>query len=169
MHWGKAINPEKQNSIQNVTSEFLTAANIHFEVFWILTPCSVLAGYQHFGGPCCLHLRVKTSIWKLWTNHTQQRQWNISHLLFSIESDQVEWVKETANVSLILFIEIDGEYNSQSVSQSDLYRNHLMLSGLSDRSLVVQDSLCFSLPSLQETREENPATCTWMAHSPSPN
>jgi len=29
---------------------------IQVEVFWVVTPCSVVAGYQRFGGPCCLHL-----------------------------------------------------------------------------------------------------------------
>jgi hypothetical protein len=25
-------------------------------VVWVVTPHSDVAGYQHFGGPCCLHL-----------------------------------------------------------------------------------------------------------------
>jgi hypothetical protein len=24
--------------------------------FWVVMPCSDVVGYQHFGGPCCLHL-----------------------------------------------------------------------------------------------------------------
>jgi len=32
---------------------------IQVMVFWIMTPCSDMAGYQHFGWPCCLPLRVK--------------------------------------------------------------------------------------------------------------
>jgi hypothetical protein len=27
------------------------------EVFWVVTPCYVVVGYQRFGGPCCLHLQ----------------------------------------------------------------------------------------------------------------
>jgi len=27
------------------------------EVFWVVTPCSVVVVYQRFGGPCCLHLQ----------------------------------------------------------------------------------------------------------------
>jgi len=27
------------------------------EVFWVVTPCSVVVGYQRFGGPRCLHLQ----------------------------------------------------------------------------------------------------------------
>jgi len=29
---------------------------IKVEVFWLVTPCSVVVGYQRFRGPCCLHL-----------------------------------------------------------------------------------------------------------------
>jgi len=35
-----------------------TAVKIHIEVFWILTPRSVVVGYERFGGPCCIHLQV---------------------------------------------------------------------------------------------------------------
>jgi hypothetical protein len=34
---------------------------IWVEVFWDVTPWSDVIGYQHFGGPCCLHLQVVTS------------------------------------------------------------------------------------------------------------
>jgi hypothetical protein len=27
------------------------------DVFWVVTPSSVVVGYQRFGGPCCLHLQ----------------------------------------------------------------------------------------------------------------
>jgi len=30
--------------------------NLQVEVFWVVTPCSVVVGYQHFRGPYCLHL-----------------------------------------------------------------------------------------------------------------
>jgi hypothetical protein len=26
------------------------------EVFWVVTLCSAVIGYQRFRGPCCLHL-----------------------------------------------------------------------------------------------------------------
>jgi hypothetical protein len=35
----------------------ITGVKIQVEVFWVVTPCSVVVGYQHFGGPCCLHLQ----------------------------------------------------------------------------------------------------------------
>jgi hypothetical protein len=28
----------------------------HVEVLWVVTPCSVVVGYQRFGGPCCFCL-----------------------------------------------------------------------------------------------------------------
>jgi hypothetical protein len=30
---------------------------IQVDFFWVVTPCSVVVGYQRFGGPCCLHLQ----------------------------------------------------------------------------------------------------------------
>jgi len=33
------------------------AVNIEVEVFWVVTPCNVVVGYQRFRGPCCLHLQ----------------------------------------------------------------------------------------------------------------
>jgi hypothetical protein len=27
------------------------------EVFWVMTTCSVVVGYQCFRGPCCLHFQ----------------------------------------------------------------------------------------------------------------
>jgi hypothetical protein len=37
--------------------EVVTAMKIQVTVFWVTTPCSVVVGYQRFGGPCCLHLQ----------------------------------------------------------------------------------------------------------------
>jgi hypothetical protein len=34
-----------------------TTVKILVEVFWVVTPCSVVVGYQRFGGPFCLHLQ----------------------------------------------------------------------------------------------------------------
>jgi hypothetical protein len=41
-------------------------SNFHVEVFWVLTPCSVVLGYRRFRGPCCLHLQ--SSPWR-WRQH----------------------------------------------------------------------------------------------------
>jgi len=40
---------------------------IQVMVFWVMTPCSDVAGYQHFNGPWCCHLRVKRSEMKMET------------------------------------------------------------------------------------------------------
>jgi len=34
-----------------------TAVMLQVEFFWIAIPCSVVVGYQCFGGTCCLHLQ----------------------------------------------------------------------------------------------------------------
>jgi len=31
-------------------------------VCWVAVPCSVVSGYQHLGGPCCLHLQGLTML-----------------------------------------------------------------------------------------------------------
>jgi len=28
--------------------------SVQVEVFWVVTPCSVVVGHRRFGGPCCL-------------------------------------------------------------------------------------------------------------------
>jgi hypothetical protein len=37
------------------------AMMIQVVVFWVMTPCSDVVGYQRFGGPCCLHLQGEVS------------------------------------------------------------------------------------------------------------
>jgi hypothetical protein len=39
--------------------EVFTAMRIHVEVCWVVTPCSVVIGYQRFGAPWYLHLKLK--------------------------------------------------------------------------------------------------------------
>jgi len=37
---------------------FIALSSAEFKsVFWVLMPCVVSVGYQHFGGPCCLQLQ----------------------------------------------------------------------------------------------------------------
>jgi len=31
---------------------------IQVMVFWVVRPCSIVVGYQHFGGPYCCHLQI---------------------------------------------------------------------------------------------------------------
>jgi len=28
---------------------------IQAQIFWVVTPCGDVVGYQRFGGPCCIH------------------------------------------------------------------------------------------------------------------
>jgi hypothetical protein len=46
-----------KNVIINPSFEAFTAVKIQVEVFRVVTPCSVVVGYQRFGGPYCLHLQ----------------------------------------------------------------------------------------------------------------
>jgi hypothetical protein len=46
--------------MRNAKSEVFTAVKIQVDVFWFVTPCSVVVGYQRFGGPSWLHLQVVT-------------------------------------------------------------------------------------------------------------
>jgi len=47
-----------------------TAVMFQVEVFWVVTPCSVVVGYQSFRGPCCLHLQGEVKIEAAWTSET---------------------------------------------------------------------------------------------------
>jgi hypothetical protein len=46
-------------SIRLVAMRFqaFTTVKIQIEILWVVTPCSVVVGYQRFRGPCCLHLQ----------------------------------------------------------------------------------------------------------------
>jgi hypothetical protein len=50
-------------------SEVFTAVMIQVEVFWIVTPCSVVA-YQRIGSPCFLHLQGEMKMEAAWTSET---------------------------------------------------------------------------------------------------
>jgi len=39
----------------NGGTSFFMCSSIQIEVFWVVTPCVVVAGHQRFGGPCCPH------------------------------------------------------------------------------------------------------------------
>jgi len=61
------------------------------EVFWVVTPCSVVVGYQRFGGPCCSHLHFTLKTEAAWTsvkasntsvtNNTSLEETNIIYVL----------------------------------------------------------------------------------------
>jgi hypothetical protein len=41
---------------REVRLEVFTVITCQVKVFWVVTQCSVVVEYQHFGGPFCLHL-----------------------------------------------------------------------------------------------------------------
>jgi hypothetical protein len=42
--------------------EAFTAVMFQVAVFWVVTSCSIVVGYQIFRGPCCLHIPVEVKI-----------------------------------------------------------------------------------------------------------
>jgi hypothetical protein len=44
-------------NFENSTFRVFTAMKIPYVVFLFATPCSIVIGYERFGGPCCLHLQ----------------------------------------------------------------------------------------------------------------
>jgi len=48
---------EVMDSWQIMRFMVFTAVKAQVEVFWVVLPCSVVVGYQHFGWRCCLHLQ----------------------------------------------------------------------------------------------------------------
>jgi len=44
-----------------------TVLRIEIDVLWVVTPCSVVVGYQRFGGPWCLRLQGD---WRCWQRGT---------------------------------------------------------------------------------------------------
>jgi hypothetical protein len=53
-------------------------AKTEFVVFWGVATCGVMAGYQRFGGPCCLHLHgwsqwwPRTSTLNMWVTRSSE-------------------------------------------------------------------------------------------------
>jgi hypothetical protein len=64
--------------------EAFTTVKIQVDVFYVVTPWSVVVGYRRFGGPCCLHFTLLH--WIMW------RLFHVSILLCSIlyHSEQVK-------------------------------------------------------------------------------
>jgi len=45
------------SSVFTVRVMVFMVTKIQVAVFWVVTMCSVVLEYQHFKGPCCLHLQ----------------------------------------------------------------------------------------------------------------
>jgi hypothetical protein len=56
------------------------AVNIQFDVFWAMTPCSFVVGYQSFGGPCCLHHPEDGGSMVLWNICILPQHYTVSKL-----------------------------------------------------------------------------------------
>jgi hypothetical protein len=53
--------------------EAFTAVKVQVEVFWVVTLCSVVVGYQHFRSWCCVHLHNPEGL------NLQQFNWSLHH------------------------------------------------------------------------------------------
>jgi hypothetical protein len=49
------------------------AVKIQDKVFWFVTPCSIVVGYQSFGGPCCFHLEGEPESLVSYRNTTRRQ------------------------------------------------------------------------------------------------
>jgi len=59
---------------------------VQVEGFWVVMPCSVVVGYQHFGGPYCFHLQGEAA--------------RISDTLFSFRNTTRRHNPETLDLNL---------------------------------------------------------------------
>jgi len=41
-----------------VRLQIFMVVKIHIAVFWIMSPCNDMVGYQCFGEPCCPHFHI---------------------------------------------------------------------------------------------------------------
>jgi len=58
--------------------EVYTAVKIQVEALWVVTPCSVVVGYQRFGRPCCLYLQGE-----IWDSRFTRR-WKFKSRLYEL-------------------------------------------------------------------------------------
>jgi hypothetical protein len=57
----------------DLKQNFTQLLMMQVEVFWVVTPYSVVVGYQRFRGPCCLHLQGEVKWWRPCSD-----MWNLS-------------------------------------------------------------------------------------------
>jgi hypothetical protein len=66
--------PADRPLIQTITTdagfEVFTAMRTHIRVFWVVTPCTVVVGYQRLRGPYCLHFRYILKVEAARSYHT---------------------------------------------------------------------------------------------------
>jgi hypothetical protein len=64
-HQRKSKEEDRQTEEFDARFEVFTAVKIQVQVYWVLTPCSVVVGYRRFGGYWCVPattLRVVTTV-----------------------------------------------------------------------------------------------------------
>jgi hypothetical protein len=70
-HWSKAkLKSDGDKAYPHARFEVTTEVKIHAYVFWALTLCSVVIGYQRFRGPCRLHLQGGMKMEEAWNCNT---------------------------------------------------------------------------------------------------
>jgi hypothetical protein len=70
VHTSAILETLKVHILIKNSSEAFTAAMLQVEVLWVVTPSSVVVGYQSFRGPCCLHLQGGVKMEAAWTSET---------------------------------------------------------------------------------------------------
>jgi hypothetical protein len=56
---------------------------IGVEVFWVVTPCSVVVGYQHFRGSCCLQLHGEEM------QQVPPKRWSICRIFYGVGTQMI--------------------------------------------------------------------------------
>jgi hypothetical protein len=66
------------------------------EVFWVVMPCSVVVGYQRFGGQCCLYLQGEDSSQegRRWRQQGPLKCWYPTTTLHGLKMEAA-WSSET--------------------------------------------------------------------------
>jgi len=80
--------------------EAFTAVKIQVEVFWVVTPCSVVAGWQRFGGPCCRHLQGEVRVIVPWSLHLSRKDREVRNFK-DVDVSKSEWVRNPCAASYI--------------------------------------------------------------------
>jgi hypothetical protein len=57
------------------------AMKTHVAVFWVMTPCIDVVGYQHLGKPCCLHLQGEVKVEGCQCTASQPRRTRLAVLI----------------------------------------------------------------------------------------
>jgi len=63
----KMCKVDKYSLVRNLS---FAVVKIQVEVFWVVTPCTDVIGYQRFGGPCYLILHFTLKMEAAWTSET---------------------------------------------------------------------------------------------------